>query len=219
VLIAEAIMLVLIDPVSGKFKVDPIRLETVLGGALTSDLEVLGLLTTSNTGPFGNLRVTASHSESGKVVELPVSLQRDFLLTQGLQIAAAKSFNGPRLVGKLGRDVRTTTLERFVDQGIVEARPEKRWLGMVHLPRWPMLNTAPVNEQNRLMYDALIGQQTPDPHTRALIGLLHCLDITHKVVPLDNLPRAEVRTRAKQVAGKSWITSAVRALVAAQMPG
>ena len=166
-----------------------------------------------------NLRVTATRSESGELAELPVALRQDFLLNQGLQIAAAKSLNGPRLVGKLGRDVRTTTLQGFVDQGVIEARPEKRWLGLVTLPRWPMLNTAPVNEQNQLMYDAIIGLQPADAKTRALIGLLHCLDVTHKVVPLDNLSRADVRIRAKEIAGKSWITNAVRALVAAQMPG
>lgn len=218
-LIAEAIMLVLLDPVSGKPKIDPIRLETVLGGALTSDLEVLGLLATSKTGPFGNLRVTATRSPSGEVAALPEPLRQDFLLNQGLQIAASKIHNGPRLVGKLGRDVRVTTLQRFLDQGIIESRSEKHWLGLVRLTRWPMLNTGPLEAQHRLLYDAIIGQQIPDPRTRSLIALLHCLDVTHKVLPLDNLPRAEIRTRAKQIAGKNWIAAAVKALVAAQMPG
>ncbi len=218
-LIAEAIMLVLLDPVSGKPKVDPIRLETVLGGALASDLEVLGLLTVSPTGPFGNLRVTAGRSSTGEVLALPESLRTDFLLTQGLQIAAAKSYNGPRLVGKLGRDVRETTLQRFIDQGIIESSVDRHWLGLVKLTRWPMLNGAPAADQHRRMYDAIVRQQIPDAHTRSMIALLHCLDVTHKVVSLDNLSRADVRARAKEIAGKNWIAAAVKALVAAQMPG
>jgi hypothetical protein len=218
-LIAEAVMLVLLEPESGKPKVDLIRLDTVLGGALTFDLELWGLLTTTNTGPFGNLRVTATRTASGEIVVIPESLAQNFLITQGVAIAAAKSHNGPRLVGKLGRDVQTTVLQRFVDEGIVASRPEPRWLGLVTLPRWPVIDRSLLAGLNQQVYDAIVGDQTPDPQTRALIALLHCLDVTHQVVPLGDLTRAEVRARAKQLVGKHWITSAVRALVAAQMPG
>ena len=213
-LIAEAIMLLLLDPVTGKPKVDLIRLDTVLGGALTSDFEVRGLLAIDHDGPFGRLRVTA---EPG--ARLPDSVRDDFLMVQGLGIAAAKRYNGPRLVGKLGRDVQTTVLQRFIDQGIIEVRDERRWLNLVTLRRWPMLNTDALEAQQRLVYDAIVRGLTPMPDTKAIIALLHCLDVTHKIMPLDDLPRHEVRARAKKIAGKNWIASAVKALVAAQMPG
>ncbi len=213
-LIAEALMLLLLDPVTGKPQVDLIRLDTVLGGALTYDFEVRGLLHTTHDGPFGNLRVTAAANAS-----LPGDLRDDFLMVQGLSIASAKRYNGARLVGKLGKDVQSTTLQRLVDQGIVEVRGDRRWLGLVTLRRWPMLNTDALKAQQRLVYDAIVREQTPDAHTRSVIALLHCLDVTHKVMPLDDLPRKAVRARANQIAGKHWITSAVRALVAAQMPG
>ena len=213
-LIAEAIMLLLLDPVSGKPKVDLIRLDTVLGGALTSDFELRGLLKITHDGPFGSLRVIAT---PGAV--LPEDLRDDFLMVQGLSIASAKRRNGPRLVGKLGKDVQTTVLQRFIDQGIIEVRNERLWLNLVTLRRWPMLNTRALEEQQRLVYDAIVLQRTPSADTRAIIALLHCLDVTHRIMPLDDLPRHEVRTRAKAIAGKNWIASAVKALVAAQMRG
>lgn len=218
-LIAEAVMLMLIDPPSGRPKVDIIRLDTVLGGALTCDLEVRGLLHTSPTGPFGNLRVTAARTPDGKVAELPDTLRGDSLMIDGLRIAAARSYNGPRLVGKLGRNVLSTTTQRFIDQGIVEARPEKRWLGLVTLSRWPVLNLAPVEAQNRRIQAVIIDGRPADAHTRALLTMLHALDVTHRVIPLDGMSRGEVRARVKSVVGKSWIANAVKALVAAQMPG
>jgi Golgi phosphoprotein 3 (GPP34) len=218
-LIAEAVMLVLIDPPTGRPKVDIIRLDTVLGGALTCDLEVRGLLHPSPTGPLGNLRVTAARTPDGRLAELPDTLRGDSLMIDGLRIAAARSYNGPRLVGKLGRNVLTTTTQRFVDRGIVEARPEKRWLGLVTLSRWPVLDPAPVEAQNRRVYDVIVGGRAPDAHTRALLTMLHAIDVTHRVIPLDGLTRSEVRARVAPVVGKSWIATAVRALVAAQMPG
>lgn len=218
-LIAEAVMLVLIDPPTGRPKVDIIRLDTVLGGALTCDLEVRGLLHTSPTGPFGNLRVTAARTSDGRVVELPDTVRGDSLMTDGLRIAAERSYNGPRLVGKLGRNVLTTTTQRFIDRGIVEARPEKRWLGLVSLSRWPVLDPAPVEAENRRVYDVIVNGRPADAHTRALLTMLHAIDVTHRVIPLDGMPRGEVRARVAPVVGKSWIATAVRALVAAQMPG
>jgi hypothetical protein len=219
VLIAEAVMLVLIDPPTGRPKVDIIRLDTVLGGALTCDLEVRGLLQTSPTGPLGNLRVTASRTPDGRVADLPDTLRGDALMIDGLRIAAARSYNGPRLVGKLGRNVLTTTTQRFIDRGIVESRPEKRWLGLVTLSRWPVLDPAPVEAQNRRVHDVIVGGRPADAHTRALLTMLHAIDVTHRVIPLDGLTRSEVRARVAPVVGKSWIATAVRALVAAQMPG
>lgn len=218
-LIAEAVMLVLIDPPSGRPKVDIIRLDTVLGGALTCDLEVRGLLHTSPTGPLGNLRVTAARTSDGRVAPLPDYLSHDSLMVDGLRIAAEKSYNGPRLVGKLGRNVLDTTTQRFIEQGIVEARPEKRWLGLVTLSRWPVLNMAPVEAQNRLIYDVVVLGKAPDAHTRAVLTMLHSIDVTHQVIPLDGMTRGEVRARVAPVVGKSWIATAVRVLVAAQMPG
>ncbi len=218
-LIAEAMMLLLIDPPTGRPKVDPIRLETVLGGALTCDFETRGLLTTSPTGPLGNLRVTATRNPDGSLVRLPAHLERDSLMVDGLAIAAKRSYNGPRLVGKLGRNVLTTTTQRLIDRGTVVSRPEKRWLNLVTLARWPVQDLGPVEEQNRLIYDAIVLGRQPDPHTLALITMLHAIDVTHRVVPLDGLSRADVRARVKPIVGKSWIAYSVRVLVAAQMPG
>lgn len=218
-LIAEAVMLVLIDPASGKPKVDIIRLDTVLGGALTSDLEVRGLLHTSPTGPLGNLRVTAARTSDGRVAPLPDTVAGDALMIDGLRVASLRSYNGPRLVGKLGRNVLDTTTQRFIDQGIVTARPEKRWFNLVSLRRWPVLDPAPVEAQNRRVYDVIVRGHVPDAHTRALITMLHAIDMTHLAIPLDGMSRGEVRARVKPLVGKSWIASAVRALVAAQMPG
>lgn len=209
-LIAEAIVLILLDPVSGKIRLDPIRLETVLGGALTAELDAAGLLAVSNTGPFGNLRVT-SHQ--------PLPASDDFLINQGVRIAAARSHNGPRLVGKLARDVRVTVLQRLVEQGTVEFAPEARWMGLVSLDRWPVVDQSPIDALHRRLYDAIVASHTPDLRTQWVIALLHCLDVTHKVVPLNDMSRASVRTRCQEIAGRHWITSAVRALVAAQMPG
>lgn len=218
-LIAEAILLILLEPASGAIRLDPIRLETVLGGALTADLELAGLLSTDTSGPFGNRRVTAVAAIDGRGSAVPLALRDDILIRQGVSIAAARRHNGPRLVGKLARDVRVTVLQRFVDQGIVRFAPERRWLGLVSLGRWPVIDPSPIDALHAQLYAAIIARQEPDAHTRWVIALLHCLDITHKVVPLGDLSRADVRARCQELTGKHWITTAVRALVAAQMPG
>ena len=69
----------------------------------------------------------------------------------------------------------------------------------------------------RRLGDALLRGVSPEERTAALIAVLSAMDLAHKVVDPDGLPRRQVKARAKEIADGDWAAKAVKdAITAAQ---
>jgi hypothetical protein len=85
--------------------------------------------------------------------------------------------------------------------------------------RWPALDTSHEEQIRQQLADALTGKADPDSRTAALIALLYALDCEHKVIDPRpyGLSRGQLRARAEEIAMDSWVSAAVRQVIAEEM--
>ena len=84
------------------------------------------------------------------------------------------------------------------------------------LPEWPALDTSHEEQVRQQLADALTGQAAPDSRTAALVALLYALRCEHKVVDPRpyGMSRGQLRARALEIAMDSWVSAAVREVIA-----
>jgi len=205
-LIAEDLVLLLLDDESGKFT-NASYLDTGIGGALLVELalaETVEVVKESGMWARAKVRPTG------------LSAPPDPVLAEALSVVAEKERGAQDLVGRLGRRRREQLLDRLRERGIVEPR-EDRVLGLIPRRRWPTVDSTHEAGVRRELGDVLLRGVTPAERTAALISVLSALDIAHKVVDRERAPARDVRKRAKEVAEGDWAAKAVRdSITAAQ---
>jgi len=203
-LIAEDLLLLLLDDQSGKLETTSV--EPVLGGAVLIELAMNGLLDVRESdGMWARSKV---HVVSGS------PRPQDRVLEDALQQIGEKERTAQDLVGRLGKGLRDTLLDRLKGRGIVRLQ-EDRVLGLFPRKRWPAVDSSHEDAVRRDLTAALVQGLEPDQRTAALISLLSAIDRAHKSVDLAGLSRREVRKRAKAIAEGAWAAKAVRDAVAA----
>ena len=67
-----------------------------------------------------------------------------------------------------------------------------------------------------MLVSSLTGQAAPDSRTAALVTLLYALKCEHKVVDPRpyGLSRGQLRAHAEEIAMDSWVSAAVRQVIA-----
>jgi hypothetical protein len=203
-LIAEDLVLLLLDDESGKFA-NATWLDTGIGGALLVDLALAG-----------NVEVVKGSGvwARAKVLPTPAPAPSDPVLHDALEVVAHKERTAQDLVARLGKRRRDQLLERLRERGILERR-EDRVLGLVHRRRWPTLDATHEAGVRRELGDALVRGARPEQRTAALVALLSALDLAHKVIDREGLPAREVKQRAREIAEGDWSAKAVKDAVAA----
>ena len=203
-LIAEDLLLLLLDDESGKLETTYV--EPVLGGAVLIELAMSGLLEVRKSdGMWARSKV---HVVSGS------PRPQDPVLEDALQRIGEKERTAQDLVGRLGKGLRDTLLDRLKGRGIVRLQ-EDRVLGLFPRKRWPAVDSSHEDAVRRDLTAALVQGVEPDQRTAALISLLSAIDRAHKSVDLAGLSKREVRKRAKAIAEGAWAAKAVRDAVAA----
>ena len=198
-LVAEDLLLLLLDDESGALSGTSYA-DTVLGGAVLTDLALAGAVTVPEK---------TSVWRSAKVHAVPGVSPEDPLLRDAVATVAAKDRSAQDLVGRLGKGARDRVAQRLVERGIL-ARRDQRLLGFFPRKRWPMVDASHEQEVRRALRAALVEGAEPDEHTGALVGLLAAIDRAHKTVEHEGLASREVRRRAKQIAEGAWAAQAVR---------
>lgn len=201
-LIAEDLLLLLIDDVSGRLRLDRTRLDRVLAGAVLIELALAERISPAMPGEparAGTLVVRAA-GPTGDVV-LDAALSR---------LGSATPTKPARAVEKLVKGIRETLLHRVVAAGFVHEQ-HGTTLGVFPTTRWPAIDVRHESALRAELSAVLIHGQVPQRRVAALISLLVAVDAVPKVVPTSD-KRALVR-RAKQVADGDWAGEAVRKAV------
>lgn len=197
-LIAEDLLLLLLDPESGKVAGSD-SAEVALGGAVLAELAILGAVTVeerTSRWKAPKVRVTGSAPD-------------DRVLPDALEVVGEKERAAQDLVARLGKGLVKTLGDRMADRGILERR-ESRLFGMLPRTRWPAADSTHEAEVRRSLASVLVHCTTPDARTGALVAVLSAVDRAHKVVDHDGLSRREVKKRAKEVADGAWAATGVR---------
>ncbi len=205
-LIAEDLLLLLLDDESGKLT-NATFLDAGLGGAL---LVELALAEHVEVVKGGGLWARA------KVRPTRAAAPSDPVLVEALALVAEKERTAQDLVGRLGKRRREPLLERLEAAGILRHQDD-RVLGLIPRRRWPTADGSHEADVRRRLGDALLRGVSPEERTAALIAVLSAMDLAHKVVDPDGLPRRQVKARAKEIADGDWAAKAVKdAITAAQ---
>lgn len=196
-LIAEDLLLLLTDDTSGKLLVPGEHADVALGGAMLVELSLAERVTVDDRG-----RIHAAD---------PGALGDD-LVDAAAQVVRTKDGKKPKtVVGPLSKRLRPALYDRLASRGILRSE-EGRVLGVFPTHRWPANDVAHEARLREDLVRTLVQGLAPDPRTGALVGLLHALGATHKIVPPQEhgLSKGELRARAKQVAEGDWASRAVR---------
>jgi hypothetical protein len=172
-LLAENLLLLVTDDASGRLSVPGDQLDKALGGANLVELTLMGRVDLSKEDGAG---------KPGRLVVRDSSPAGDEVLDAALRIVLAHAGRKPSAVIRpLGKDLRRTLYERLAASGAVRAE-RGRVLGVFPVRRWPAQDAGPEAEVRRLVTQALVQQEAPDPGTAALIALVHALRCEHKIV-------------------------------------
>lgn len=205
-MIAEDILLLLLDDDTGKPQLDSTRLDLALAGAVVLELA------TAN-----RVRVTGDDEEvrAGRLIvegEGPVG---DPVLDDALRgLADHKPRKTRDALSPLSKGLREKLLDRLTERGILR-REDGRVLGVFATKRWPAADVAHETEQRRSLHDVLVTGRTPSPREMAVISLLHAVDQVPKAVGDTDVPKNELKNRAKKLSEGEFAGKAVSDAVAA----
>jgi hypothetical protein len=205
-LIAEDLLLLLTEDVSGRLAVSSEPADLGLAGAALLELTLMNKVDLSREGDPG---------KPGRVVVRDPAPTGDAVLDTALDVLAAHPGKKPAAVLRpLAKHLRATLYERLAGAGLVRAE-EGRVLGVFPTHRWPARDAEHEAQVRRLVTEALVLGATPDQRSAALIALLHALGCEHKVVdPKEyDVPRRQLRERAGEIAQGSWASEAVRTAI------
>jgi hypothetical protein len=204
-LLAEDVLLLLTDDLSGRSSTDGTRLDLVLAGAVLLDLAMLHRVEVTPPGhPAGK----------GRVVVVDRSATGDALLDAVLaRIADHKPHRAKDLLGTLKRNLRTAVLDRLARAGVLR-QVDAKVLGIFPTTRWPAVDGLHENEVRSGLREVLVVGRTPTDHEAALVSLLQSVDKVPAVVGPVELPRGELRRRAKTIAQGEFAGEAVRRAIA-----
>ncbi|MGU3432198.1 GOLPH3/VPS74 family protein [Actinomycetes bacterium M1A6_2h] len=202
-LIAEDVMLLLLDDGSGKPIVDSTKLPRVLAGALVLELAMTGVLRVSEDG---------EQVKKGRLLVTDAPPPTDPLLYRVADAVAASSrpMTPKRAIEKLQKGLRDEVASRLVDQGFVDQKRGKI-LGLFPTTTWPARNSAYEAGIRHALYGVLVDGLTPQPRLAAVISLLCAIDAVGKVAGASD--RRAVTKRAKQIADGDFAGVAVRKAV------
>ena len=197
--ITEDLVLLLLDPDSGRPVVDGTALDHAIGGALLLDLSLRDRIAADGDGAKARLTVD-DPAPTG-----------DALLDSALDRLAGKPLRAQRAVERLTRKYRERVLDRLVQRGIVERRVQKR-MGLFPSTYWPAVDNGPGRELRAALARVLRDGGEPDERTACLVSLVHAVKAEHKLV---DGPRRKLRARAAEVTRGEWAGAAVRRAVQA----
>src|SRR5262249_14586279 len=197
-LIAEDVLLLLVDDATGRFLVDSTRLDNVLAGAVLVELATIERL---GFPPEG------SGVRRGRIVVVNSTPPGDPVLDRVLAtVAASRPVKPEKLIAKLRKRLRATLLERLTEAGVLR-RSTRKVMGILPRTVWPTVDSGHRRELRARLQDVLVAGATPDGRTAALVSLLVAVNAAHKVVDGD---KKAVKARAKDIAAGDWAGAAVK---------
>jgi hypothetical protein len=198
--LADDLLLVLLDPASGKPRVDGMKLDYGLAGALLLELALAE-----------RVDVVGAKPAKAEVVVLDGAPPADDLLADALRRIGEKRRKADSLVPALAKGLRGRLFERAEQRG--DVRHERLTL---RPDRWPEADGARGRALTARLSDVLITGVTPEPRTAALVALLAAIDAAPAAVgAADRARRKAVARRATEIGEGAWAAESVRRAVKA----
>ena len=205
-LLAEDLLLLLLNDVTGKPLVDSTRLDLALSGAVMLELATLGRVDV--TGPGEQVK-------AGRLVVRDPNPTGDPILDEALRHAEGMGPKKPQsALSGLGKGLRQELLNRLTSRGVLRYE-EGRVLGLFPTRAWPAVDDVHERRVRGGLHDVLVVGRTPTAAEAALIALLQAVDQVPKVLGDVGVPKRELRRRAKEVAAGGFAGEAVRKAVEA----
>jgi hypothetical protein len=204
-LLAEDLLLLLVDDATGKPLTDGTKLDHAIAGALLLELALQG-----------KVDVAAAEDEQvrkGRLVVRDHSPTGEPILDAALTLIADKQGKKPdAVIGPLKKGLRAHLLSGLAERGILR-RDQRRVLGIIPTTKWPAEDSRHEAALRTRLHEVLVVGLTPDDRTGALVSLLSAIDVVPKIVASPD--RRALKRRAKEVAQGEWAADAVRRAVAA----
>lgn len=195
-LLVDDLMLLLMDDDGASIQ-GAATLHYTLGGAVLTELALLGRVQTDESGVLNGPRVTPAGDGP-----LP-----DPLLQSAYEKVAAKTQRVQPLILDLGSGLWRDIIARLADRGLVE-RKSSRFLGLFRTTSWPATDD-PYEESLRTRIKGVLEHDNaPDARTAALIALLSASGAMPSLRP--PLPwTSKTATRALEFQRGEWGPEAV----------
>jgi Golgi phosphoprotein 3 GPP34 len=198
--LADDLLLVLLDPATGKPRTEGIKLDYGLAGALLLELALAM-----------RIDVVGAKPRKAQVVVVNDAPIEDDVLAEAARRVGEKSRTADRLVPALGKGLRGRLLERAEQRG--DVRRERL---VLRPDRWPAADDARRRALVTRLHDVLLTGLTPDPRTAGLVALLAAIDAAPAAVDApDRATRKAVSRRATQIGEGAWAAESVRRAVKA----
>lgn len=199
-LIVDDLMLLLMDDDGASVQAAG-TLYYTLGGAVLTELALLGRVDVDDSGILNGPRVTPSG-------EGPLP---DPLLQWAYDTVAEKTRRVQPLLVAIGADLWRVVIDRLADRGLLR-REESRVLGVFRSTRWPAADSEHESQLRARILRVLEDGANPDPRTAAIIGLLSASGAMPSLRPPLPWTTATV-TRAKKLESGQWGPEAVATAV------
>ncbi|MGJ9411740.1 GPP34 family phosphoprotein [Aeromicrobium sp. CF4.19] len=198
--LAEDLLLVALDPSSGKVRIQSTRTDPVLGGAALVQLVHLGRVGVEGAG------------RKARVLTIDPTPVSDPGLEAAFGRIRQRGRQAPReAVGRLGKGYRPGVLSALVQQGVLSHRDAKV-LGIA-VQRFELLDAARRDGLVARLRAVLLQDQPADEDTGPLVGLLLAANLLGLVV--ERPDHRQAKARAAIVAEGDWAADGVRQAVAA----
>lgn len=195
-LIAEDLLLLLLDEASGKPLVDATRTTHSLAGALVLELAMMGLLIPEDPkARKGKSKITATGRPP-----------TDPLLDLAWNGFADKPRRAAAVIQKLDSKVTDPLLQRIAEKGWVREERTKI-LGMFTRTSWPEVDGRHEAELRNNLGIVLSQGGRPDGRTGALVSLLLAAEALPKLFP--EADKKQLKARAKELSDGEWAGAAV----------
>jgi Golgi phosphoprotein 3 (GPP34) len=202
-LLAEELLLLVTDNISGRLCAPAAQVDVALGGAILLELVLAKKVDLSGQWDVGR---------PGRIIVRDFSPAGDEVLDAAVKTAGAHQGKKPSAVIRpLSKGLRRTLYDRLALAGVVRAE-QRRILGIVAADTWPVHDVSRKAQVCNLVTQALVRQTASPAPGAALVVLVHALKYEHKIVdPRDcGMSRQQLRARAEQIAGGNWAPDAIR---------
>jgi hypothetical protein len=206
-LIAEDLLLLLLDDTKGTTPSTWVDPRIPLGAALLADLALAGAVEAEEP---------ASRWRSVTLRAVPSAAPDDPLLLAAYQVVAHRP-RGPRdLAHRVGDGLKERIAARLVDAGVLE-RSDGHVLGVFPRTTWPAVRMEREDAVRAQLHAVLTEGAEPSPRDAVLIGILAALDRIPATFGLHGADASHAKRRAKAVAQGQWASKAVQDAVDAAM--
>ncbi|WP_029138858.1 GOLPH3/VPS74 family protein [Nakamurella lactea] len=200
-LLAEDMLLLLLEERSGRPLVDATQLNAALAGALVLELAMAGAIVPDGPARSGGPKISAV---GGRPTDPTLAVAWD--------ACADRPRRAGEVIKKIAGKVRQPLLERIADKGWV-SKEQTKVLGVFTRTSWPEIDGRhEADLRNRLQFALLQNARPDSPHTAALISLLAACQALPKLFP--DADKKSLKARAAELSEGEWAGAAVKKAIA-----